>query len=232
VDLAIYDRESICIVGPNGGGKTTLLRLLLGQLRPTRGEVRIFGKPPEQARLQIGYMPQRSEYDSMFPVTVMDVVLMGRLGQTGLRGWLGWYGRKDRTAAREALEQVHMGDMARRPFAALSGGQRQRVLIARALCCQPKLLLLDEPMANVDSLVEARLFDELRQLAQRMTLVLVSHDLGFVTSLVERVICVNRKAVSHPASHLTAEVIRDMYGGDVSVVRHGDVTCHREHVHE
>src|SRR5580700_194255 len=93
VNLTIYDRESICIVGPNGGGKTTLLRLLLGQLRPTQGEIRIFGKPPEQARLKIGYMPQRSEYDSLFPVTVMDVVLMGRLGRPGLRGWLGWYGR-------------------------------------------------------------------------------------------------------------------------------------------
>jgi zinc transport system ATP-binding protein len=232
VNLTIYDRESICIVGPNGGGKTTLLRLILGQLRPTRGEVRIFGKPPEQARLQIGYMPQRSEYDSLFPVTVMDVVLMGRLGRPGVQGWLGWYGRKDRTAAREALDQVHMADAAARNFAALSGGQRQRVLIARALCCQPELLLLDEPTANVDSLVEARLYDELRQLAARMAIVLVSHDLGFVTSLVQRVICVNRQAVAHPAKQLTAELIHDMYGGDVNMVRHGDVVCHREHVHE
>ena len=184
VNLTIYDRESVCMVGPNGGGKTTLLRLLLGQLRPTQGEILIFGQPPEQARLRLGYMPQRSEYDPLFPVTVMDVVLMGRLGQPGLRGWLGWHGAGDRRAAREALEQVHMADAAQRPFIALSGGQRQRVLIARALCCQPELLLLDEPTANVDSLVEARLFDELRQLGQRMTIVLVSHDLGFVTNLV------------------------------------------------
>ena len=125
-----------------------------------------------------------------------------------------------------------MAEAAGRPFAALSGGQRQRVLIARALCCQPELLRLDEPTANVDSLVEARLFDELRELGRRMTIVLVSHDLGFVTSLVERVICVNRQAVAHPTSHLTAELIRNMYGGDVNMVRHGDVMCHREHVHE
>jgi zinc transport system ATP-binding protein len=232
VNLKLYERESVCMVGPNGGGKTTLLRLLLGQIRPTRGEIRIFGKSPEQARLRIGYMPQRSEYDLRFPVTVMDVVLMGRLGQPGLMGWLGWHTAGDRRAAREALAQVHMADLAQRPFLALSGGQRQRVLIARALCCNPEMLFLDEPTANVDSLVEARLFDELRELAGRMTIVLVSHDLGFVTSLVERVICVNRQAVAHPARGLTAELIRDMYGGDVNMVRHGDVLCHREHVHE
>ncbi len=232
VDLTIHDRESVCIVGPNGGGKTTLLRLLLGQLRPASGDIRIFGKSPQAARLQIGYMPQRAEYDPMFPVTVMDVVLMGRLGQPGFLGRIGWYGSADRRAALEALAQVHLEKEARRPFAALSGGQRQRVLIARALCSQPELLILDEPMANVDSLVERRLFDELRQLAGRMTLVLVSHDLGFVTNLVERVICINRQAVSHPTSQLTAEIIRDMYGGDVSVVRHGDVVCHKEHTHD
>jgi zinc transport system ATP-binding protein len=232
VNLTIYDRESVCMVGPNGGGKTTLLRLLLGQLQPAKGEILIFGQPPQQARLRLGYMPQRSQYDPLFPVTVLDVVLMGRLGQPGLRGWLGWYGPADRRAAREALEQVHMAEAASRPFAALSGGQRQRVLIARALCCQPDLLLLDEPTANVDSLVEARLFDELRELGRRMAIVLVSHDLGFVTSLVQRVICVNRQVVAHPTSQLTADSIRAMYGADVKLVRHGDVLCHREHVHE
>ena len=231
VNLTICQRESVCIVGPNGGGKTTLLRLLLGQLRPARGEIRIFGQPPRQARLRIGYMPQRSQYDPLFPVTVMDVVLMGRLGMPGLRGWLGWYraggpprgprgpgtsphGRPGPSAVRGPF---------RRP--ATAGTDRS------ALCCQPELLLLDEPTANVDSLVEARLFDELRQLARRMTIVLVSHDLGFVTNLVERVICVNREATMHPASQLTADLVRQLYGGEVNVVRHGDVTCRREHVH-
>src|SRR5271157_4189746 len=119
VNLTIYDRESVCIVGPNGGGKTTLLRLLLGQLQPAKGEILIFGQPPRDARLRLGYMPQRSEYDPLFPVTVLDVVLMGRLGQPGLRGWLGWHGRGDRRAAREALQQVHMADAAAKPFVTL-----------------------------------------------------------------------------------------------------------------
>lgn len=232
VNLSIGPRESVCMVGPNGGGKTTLLRLLLGQLRPTKGQVRVFGQSPQSARLRIGYMPQHSQYDPEFPATVMDVVLMGRLGQGGVRGLLGWFGRADRLAAQEALAYVHLENQARRPFSVLSGGQRQRVLIARALCCQPELLLLDEPTANVDTLVEARLFDVLRELGRRMTVIVVSHDLGFVTNLVESVICVNRLVVTHPTAQITGDMIREMYGGDVRMVRHSDVICHREHVHE
>ena len=112
-----------------------------------------------------------------------------------------------------------MDDFGRRPFASLSGGQRQRVLIARALCCQPDLLLLDEPTSNVDSLVEARLLDLLRELNRRMTILMVSHDLGFVSGFVESVICVNRRVVVHPTSEITGEVIRDIYGGEVRMVR-------------
>jgi zinc transport system ATP-binding protein len=232
VNLAIHEKQSVCIVGPNGGGKTTLLRLLLGQLHPRTGEVRIFGRSPESVRLRIGYMPQRGHYDPLFPVTVMDIVLMGRLGQPGLWGRLGWYCRDDRRAAMDALAQVHLEGLAGRPFASLSGGQRQRVLIARALCCHPELLLLDEPTASVDSLVEARLFDVLRELSGRMTVVLVSHDLGFVANLVDSVICVNRQVVEHPTSQLTGALIGEIYGGDVRMVRHSDVVCHREHAHD
>ena len=232
VSLSVGRCESVCVVGPNGGGKTTLLRLLLGLMRPSAGEVRVFGQPPETVRQRIGYMPQRAQYDPLFPATVTDVVSMGRLGQAGWLGWLGWYGRADRQAVREALVQVHLQDDARRPFAALSGGQRQRVLIARALCCQPEILMLDEPTANVDSLVEARLFDVLRELSRQMTVVVVSHDLGFVANLFASVICVNRRAVVHPTAQLTGERIREMYGGEVRMVRHSDVVCHREHVHE
>ena len=148
VNLSVGAREAVCIVGPNGGGKTTLVKLILGLLLPQRGEVRLFGQPPRLARLRVGYMPQHVQHDPLFPVTVMDIVLMGRLGRGGLGGLLGWPGRADRRAARNALEQVGMDGFGRHPFAALSGGQRQRVLIARALCCEPELLLLDEPTSN------------------------------------------------------------------------------------
>jgi zinc transport system ATP-binding protein len=222
VNLALQQREAVCIVGPNGGGKTTLVKLILGLLLPQRGEVRVFGQPPRRARLRAGYMPQHVQYDPQFPATVMDIVLMGRLGQGGLRGALGWHGHADRRAALDALDQLDMADSWRQPFASLSGGQRQRVLVARALCCKPDLLLLDEPTSNVDSAVEARLLELLRKLNQEMTILMVSHDLGFVSGLVERVICVNRRVVSHPTSEMTGDAVRDLYGGTVRMVRHNE----------
>ena len=185
VNLSVDEREAVCIVGPNGGGKTTLVKLILGLLTPQRGEVRVFGQPPHRARLRVGYMPQHVQHDPQFPVTVMDIVLMGRLGQGG---WAAcWAGRAAPTAAPPSTPWPRSAwrSSGRRPFAALSGGQRQRVLIARALCCKPDLLLLDEPTSNVDSLVEARLLDLLRELNRQMTILMVSHDLGFVSGLVE-----------------------------------------------
>lgn len=140
VDLTIPKGDFVSMVGPNGGGKTTLLRLILGLLRPERGTVRVFGKPPAEARRLIGYMPQYAHLDPRFPVRVLDVALMGCLGRH-----LGPFSRADRARAREALGEVGLADYAKRSFSALSGGQRQRVLIARALACEPRLLLLDEP---------------------------------------------------------------------------------------
>ncbi|MEN6449411.1 MAG: ABC transporter ATP-binding protein [Thermoguttaceae bacterium] len=222
VTLSIEPRQAVCVVGPNGGGKTTLVKLMLGLLTPQRGDVRVFGESPRRSRRRIGYMPQHSQYDPLFPVSVMDIVLMGRLGQSGVAGLTGWHGRKDRQAVMDALDEVGMKDFGRQPFAALSGGQRQRVLIARALCCKPDLLLLDEPTSNVDSLVEARLLELLRELNRRMTIVMVSHDLGFVSGFVERVICVNRRVAVHPTSQVTGQVIHDLYGGEVRMVHHDE----------
>lgn len=228
VNLSVGDREAVCVVGPNGGGKTTLVKLILGLLTPERGEIRVFGLPPHRARLRVGYMPQHVQHDPQFPVTAMDIVMMGRLGQEGdasfLGGLTGWRGRVDRLAAINAMDRVGMAEFKRRPFASLSGGQRQRVLIARALCCNPDLLLLDEPTSNVDTLIEGQLLDLLRELNQRMTILMVSHDLGFVSELVERVICVNRRVVIHPTSEMTGNAIRDIYGGEVRRVHHNELS--------
>ncbi len=217
VSLTVGPRDFVSVVGPNGGGKTTLLRLILGLLEPTRGTVRVFGRPPAAARRLIGYMPQHPQHDPHFPVSVRDVVLMGRLAAAHPRGP---FGRADKEAAVRALGEVGLDDLRHRPFAELSGGQRQRVLIARALACEPRLLLLDEPTANLDLHVEGELYDLLKELNRRLAVVLVSHDLGFVSGYVRTVVCVKRRVMVHPTSEITGEIIREMYGADVRLVRH------------
>ena len=217
VDLAIGPREFVSLVGPNGGGKSTLLKLALGLLTPQRGRVRLLGQEPAQARWRVGYMPQFAQLDPQFPVTLIDVVLMGRL--RGLAP-VGPFGAAHRRAAEAALSEVGLFEERKRSFAALSGGQRQRGLIARALACEPELLLLDEPTANLDMKVEEQLYDLLSQLSRRLTVVLVSHDVGFVSQFVQRVVCVNRRVSVHSTSQITGEVISELYGRDVRMVHH------------
>lgn len=216
VTLRIRRGDFVCIVGPNGGGKTTLLRLILGLLVPDRGSIRVLGSSPVEARGQIGYMPQYAQLDPQFPMRVRDVVLMGRLGA----GRFGRFRAADHAKAEAALAEVGLSDYAKRPFAALSGGQRQRVLIARALACEPQILLLDEPTANLDPLVQDDMNVLLNELNQRLTVMLVSHDVGFVAQYVRTVVCVNRNVVVHCAERVTGESIRDLYGHSVQMVHH------------
>ncbi len=228
VNLTIKHGDFASIVGPNGSGKTTLLKLFLGLVKPDTGEIQVFNNTPKKSRLQIGYMPQYAHLDVQFPVTVMDVVLMGRLG----RSFGGRYSKKDREAAELALAEVELTRLAKRLFSELSGGQRQRVLIARALCCEPKLLLLDEPTSNVDPEVEEALFEILQELNKRMTILLVSHDLGFVSKVVRSVICVNRCVVVHPTSEINGTIIKDIYGGDICMIRHDHRCSEGGHDHD
>ncbi len=224
VNLEVAEGDFVSVVGPNAGGKTTLLKIILGLIRPTRGTVRVFGKPPARARPRIGYMAQQTTFDFLFPVNVLDVALMGRLGY-GSR--LGFYSREDRVAAIQALRRMEMDTLVKRPFSQLSGGQRQRVLLARALASDPDLLLLDEPTANVDAAIETELFEILDDLNRHMTIMLVTHDLGFVSSYVRSVVCVNRRLAVHPTSSITGEMIHELYGGNVQMVRH-DHRCSEE----
>lgn len=224
VNLAIPAGDFVSVVGPNGSGKTTLLKLALGLLRPTAGEVTVFGEKPERARRRIGYVPQHAHLDPLFPVSALDVVLMGRLG---LGPSLGPWRGHDREAARAALAEVGLADHADRHFAALSGGQKQRTLIARSLAGEPELLLLDEPTAGLDAHVEEGFFRLLEELNRRLTIVMVSHDLGFVAGFVKSVICVGQKVVVHPTSAITGQVIADLYGADMRLIRH-DHRCSEE----
>lgn len=204
-----------CFVGPNGGGKSTLAKLILGLLKPSEGYIKIFGKSPIKARGSVGYVPQYSNFDLGFPINVMDVVLMGRLKRGSL-----FYNNSDREAAIEALKNVDLIGFEKRHFSELSGGQRQRVLIARAIACQPKVLLLDEPTSNIDKATENRLYELLFRLNENITIILISHDLTFVSENVKKVICVNREVKIHPTGYLESNTVNTLFGRPVKVVNH------------
>jgi len=215
-NLTVAKGDLVTIVGPNGGGKTTLLKLILGILSPNRGTIRVFGDAPGRVSSRIGYVPQHRRFDPRFPVNVLDVVLMGRVE----RSFGGFYRKKDRNAALEALEEVGLIGKKDSPFAALSGGERQRVLIARALVSSRELLLFDEPTSHLDSFAAEKLYDLFRTLNKTMTIVFVSHDVGLVTQVARKVVCVNRRVLIHPTSDLTGEILSDIYGGGMAIVRH------------
>ncbi len=216
--FVVEQGDFVSIVGPNGGGKTTLLRLILGLLQPDQGELLVNGCPPARARPVIGYMPQQANLDTSFPMSVLDIVLMGRLAP-GMAP-RPFFSRTDRDVATETLRTLGLEAERHRSLAELSGGQRQRVLIARALACRPEILLLDEPTAHLDLHLEDEFLEILKTLNKHMTVVMVSHDLGFVASCVNRCICVNRHVHLHPTSALHDDLIRSMYGDSVRLIRH------------
>jgi zinc transport system ATP-binding protein len=216
VNLDILSLDSACIVGPNGGGKTPLITLILGLLTPDQGTVLIYGGPVEKERTRIGYVPQYAHYDARFPISSLEVVRMGRLGGS----ISGHYTRQDKKAALAALDAVNLADLAKRPFSELSGGQRQRVFIARALASGGDILILDEPTASLDQESEQRLFALLAELNKKMIILMVTHEIGVSSTFFKRIICVNNQVYVHPTSELTGELLRDMYGGDLRMIRH------------
>ncbi len=217
VDLEVPEGDFLGVIGPNGGGKTTLLRLILGLNRPDRGRVRVFGRAPQQMRRQMGYVPQKPNLDPEFPISVDEIVLMGRLGQSRLAGG---YRREDRRAARQAMEQVEILPLRGRLFGKLSGGQQRRALIARALATRPRLLLLDEPTAGVDHRVEHDIYSLLDRLSEEMTIILVSHDIGCVTEHVKRLACVHQRVFCHETDEITGNIIEAVYRGPAEMSRH------------
>jgi len=221
VSLAVEEGEFLGLVGPNGGGKSTLLKLVLGLLRPDEGEVRVAGGSPHEACRTIGYVPQYARFARDFPISVEETVLLGRLGATR---FLGGYRTADREVARRVMAEAEVLDLRSRPLGTLSGGQLQRVLVARALASEPRILILDEPTANIDQRAETEIFDLFKALNRRMTIVVVSHDIGFISRYVTRVACLNRTLLCHRPVPIGAEMIEQLYGIAVQRIPHGE-TC-------
>jgi zinc transport system ATP-binding protein len=225
IDLQVVEGEFLGIVGPNAGGKSTLLKLVLGLLQPQSGGIRVLGRRPRAASRLLGYVPQYPSFPRDFPITVEQVVQLGRLGVNRPGGLLGalWPARPsvgDREAVRQALDEVEASGIVGRRIGSLSGGQLQRVLLARALVGEPRILILDEPTANIDQRMEGEIFDLLRALNARMTILVVSHDVAFISRYVSRVACVNRTLVCHRTDEIDGQVIQELYGDHVRMIAH------------
>lgn len=209
VQFEIQHGDFIAVIGPNGGGKTTLMRLILGLLTPQKGHLTVFGQTPGSQPARIGYVPQHSNLASGFPATVEQVVLMG-LAQGKRRGFR--YSTAERQLADQAMHRAGVEDLRDRRLNALSGGQRQRTLIARALITNPELLILDEPLSNIDPYGRQCILETLTGLQANTTVVMVSHDLGITANSVTGIIAVNRYALASPTPHLTPAMLELMYG--------------------
>ena len=223
VSFYLAQGEALAVVGPNGAGKTTLIMALAGLIKPSSGEIRVFGEPPGK-HLCLGYLPQRSEAEWNFPATVRDVVLMGRVGKNGLFRRLG---RADRQKAEEALSRVGLSHLTDRRIRELSGGERQRMLIARALAQEARILLLDEPLAGLDAPAQEEILNLLRDLSHQGLSVLVSiHELDLVVNYFDRALLLRNRpiALGKPQEVLTPENLRAAYGKALHLIRTSEGT--------
>lgn len=211
-NLNIQARDLVAVIGPNGGGKSTLFKLILGLLAPQRGKVRIFGKEATTNQARVGYVPQVSSASQHFPIRVAEVVA---LGSEESRRWRLGFSAQVRERAEAALEEVGMIEFRHRSWQALSGGQRQRVLVARALMSQPKLLLLDEPTANLDLQSKTQLYELLHRLNEQTTILVSTHDLGLVPHIAKSVATVNHFLHYHPQPKITEQALHVMCGASV-----------------
>lgn len=220
VNLKVEFGDFLAIIGPNGGGKSTLLKVILGLINPDRGTVTVLGKLASRNHSGIGYVPQYALFDREFPITVREVVMTARYH----RGWLPEkHNAGDKKMVDEALRTTDMTEYAERQISRLSGGQQQRVFIARALAISPKLLLLDEPTASVEPDMRTEFYELLKRLKKEMAIIIVSHDISAVSIYVDKIACLNRRLIYHGSKEISPETLEEVYRCPVQLIAHGDI---------
>ncbi|MBQ5922636.1 MAG: ATP-binding cassette domain-containing protein [Alistipes sp.] len=218
VDLDIYDDDFIGIIGPNGGGKTTLVKAIMGAV-PYSGSITMADALRSGNHRRIGYMPQVSQFDVRFPIFIEEVVLSGLQTE---KGFFGRYRREDKTKARDLMEQMGIAGLAQRAIGEVSGGQLQRALLCRAIIAEPRLLILDEPTNFVDNRFEHEFYNMVRRLSEKMAIIMVSHDLGTISSIVKSIVCVNGHVHRHNSNVLTEEQLLN-YDCPIQILSHGHI---------
>jgi len=219
VYLNVREKEYLGIIGPNGGGKSTLLKAILGLIPVATGDVRIWGMSVAEGRQYVGYVPQFAALDKRFPITLEEVVLSGRI-RKGISPFFRYSGA-DMEVAHSFMRQVGVEKLAKRQISNLSGGEFQKMLIARALSTRPRLLMLDEPTASVDAVSREQIYELLTQLNREMTIILVTHDMLAISSQVSSLACLNGSLIYHGEPELSAPVVHQLYGCPVDLIAHG-----------
>ncbi|QTL98710.1 ATP-binding cassette domain-containing protein [Iocasia frigidifontis] len=219
VNLEISENEFLAIIGPNGAGKSTLLKVILGLIRPVNGEVKVFGNSIKKREKLIGYVPQAIEFDRNFPISVRDVILMGRLRSNFT--FFHSYSKEDVQKAVDIMDRLELADLKERQIGQLSSGQLQRVLIARALAVEPKIMLLDEPTASVDLNSRNKIYSILNDLKKEMTIVAVTHDMAAISTYFDSVACLNKDLHYHGDKELEEAALKKVYGCPIELIAHG-----------
>lgn len=226
INLAVNPLDFIGVIGPNGGGKTTLVKVILGLLTPARGEITW---NDHSGRTLVGYLPQTTQNDKQFPITVTEVVLSGLMS---VKRFSGRFSSKDYVKAHQVLELMGIEHLAKKNIGELSGGQMQRVLLGRAVISDPQLLILDEPNTFVDNRFEHDLYELLKKLNDKLAIIMVSHDVGTITSYVKTIACVNRNLHYHQSNMITQSQL-EAYNCPIQLITHGKVphTVLGDHTH-
>lgn len=219
ISFEMFQNDYVGLIGPNGGGKTTLIRVILGLLKPDKGTISVMGQEPVRGRRHIGYVSQFQVEDKHFPISVWDVVALGRLQPNLLQNF--HIRPHDKEVIELALQQTGMFEYRKRTMNELSGGQRQRIYISRALAAEPKILLLDEPTSSVDSQSSNQIYNLLAELNDHIAILLISHDLTAISTYVKTIGCVNRQLIYQGNKELTAEMVEIGYGCPVDLIAHG-----------